>query len=182
MNIFDPFNERLCRDIRNDLSTAFVQSLQESDQDILDAEVKRYLQLDLPPYCLEYIHLRKEKFDEILTITLQGKVTNRYQIALAMWDQELFFELHEYLEQAWYLADGKEKEFLQAMIRAAGTYIHLQRGNRKGARTMSLKAVSSFEKLRTFAPGFLNLDLLLSKLRVLDPVPPKFMLKLAKKT
>jgi hypothetical protein len=38
---------------------------------------------------------------------------------------------------------------------------------------MASKAAASLTRYKSFVPPFLNIDLLLSKLKTLDPAPPK---------
>lgn len=59
------------------------------------------------------------------------------------------------------------------MIRAAGMYIKLyDQQNERGARKMAGKAADALEENREALPENLPLDLLLMKLRNLDPSPP----------
>ena len=92
--------------------------------------------------------------------------------AILLWDHALFFEVHDLLEHEWMRAEGKQKEMLQALIRAAGVYVHLARGNVRGAEKMAAKAVVGLVKHRDSLPAEIDLDLLLSKLQNRDKVPP----------
>jgi hypothetical protein len=105
-------------------------------------------------------------------------------IALLLWDQKLFFEFHEWLEQKWHNSQGTEKIIFQALIRAAGTYIHLEHGKIAGARKMASRAVTNLIRYKESIPIFFNVELLVAKLKALDPVPPKLGANrlLAKKT
>jgi hypothetical protein len=58
------------------------------------------------------------------------------------------------------------------LIRAAGTYMHLECGRHMGARKMSSKAVETLIRYKESIPVF-NVELLIAKLKTLDPVPPK---------
>ncbi|MCG2822268.1 MAG: DUF309 domain-containing protein, partial [Desulfobulbaceae bacterium] len=94
--------------------------------------------------------------------------------ALVLWDLELFFEVHEILEQAWHGAHGAEKEILQAMIRAAGFYIKGEYGYFEAGAKMAARAVATLEKNRRECIGF-DVDTLVESLRGLDPIPPKLL-------
>jgi len=128
---------------------------------------------NIEPYCQEYIYSRLKRYEKVLTLAKNHDFKDVFRVALHIWDEGLFFEVHEYLEYHWLRSSGNSKKVLQAMIRAAGTYVHLEQGNMKGAGKMSSKAIDALEAGREFLPAYLNLDLLLSKLRNLDPQPPK---------
>ena len=138
---FDPFNDRFARDIRNGLSAALVESLPELDQ---VAKVRDTFLGDdrLLPHHKAYINerfLRYQAVQEVVTKYQLGDIACR---SLAMWDEQLFFEVHECLEGEWYPAPaGDRKKALQALICAAGTFVHLERGNKKGAGKMSARAL-----------------------------------------
>lgn len=134
---------------------------------------ERYLATDLEPIHRQYIDDHMQRYSRALERIRLQYIHDDFRRALVLWDEELFFEVHEILEHTWMNAAGKRKLILQAMIRAAGMYIHLEHGNTKGATSMAAKAVAAFEVNRSEVPDFLDLDLLLSKLRRVDPVPPK---------
>lgn len=173
MKRFDPFADRLSRDIRNDLSEALMNSLRRLDLAPAQEVADRYLATDLEPIYRQYIYDRMQRYGRALERIGRQHFDDAFHRALVLWDEELFFEVHEILEHAWMNAAGKRKLILQAMIRAAGMYVQLDRGNTKGATSMAAKAVAAFEVNRSEVPDFFDLDLLLSKLRGVDPVPPK---------
>lgn len=127
------------------------------------------------PFQKEYIQDRLGRYEKVLKSVQDQRFDDVCNIALHLWDEELFYEVHEYLEFHWKKAGGNEKKLLQAMIRAAGTYIHLGHGNLKGAGKMAHKAIETLTANRGMIPESLDLDLLLVKLRNLDPIPPKLM-------
>ncbi len=170
---FDPFNNRLCRDIRNNLSKNLILSLSQGSMEPVNTSAEQFLISGLEPFRREYIKKRLIKYANVLTLVQTHKLQSPYPIALLIWDEELFFEVHEYLEGYWMKADGNEKLILQAMIRAAGTYVHLLRGNMVGAKKMGAKAVVALEQNKRLLPSILNSELLLEKLKALDPIPPK---------
>ena len=173
MKRFDPFADRLCRDIRNDLSEALMNSLRRFDLAPAKEVADRYLATDLEPIYRQYIDDRMQRYGRALERIDRQHFDDAFPRALVLWDEELFFEVHELLEHAWITATGKRKLILQAMIRAACMYVQLDHGNTKGATSMAAKAVAAFEVNRSEVPDFFDLDLLLSKLRKVDPVPPK---------
>ncbi len=56
--------------------------------------------------------------------------------AVALWNEQLFFEVHEVLEAVWKTASGDVRQALQGVIQIAVAYHHLAHGNRRGARTL----------------------------------------------
>ena len=55
---------------------------------------------------------------------------------LALWNERLFFEVHEVLEAVWKTATGATRQVLQGVIQIAVAYHHLAHGNLRGARTL----------------------------------------------
>ena len=133
----------------------------------------KYLSDNLHSIHRQYIDKRLDGYTRVLESIISGNITVPFNRALVLWDEELFFEVHEILEHEWLNSDGAAKLIFQAMIRAAGMYIQLDRDNVKGATSMAAKAVDAFENNRGEVPDILNLDLLLAKLREVDPIPPK---------
>ncbi len=58
------------------------------------------------------------------------------RVAVALWNERLFFEVHEVLEAVWKTATGAERQALQGVIQIAVAFHHLAHGNRRGARTL----------------------------------------------
>ncbi|MBU0482934.1 MAG: DUF309 domain-containing protein [Proteobacteria bacterium] len=170
---FDPFEDRLSRDIRNNLSNALMVALTELDLRPVREKAETYLSSNPESIYRDYIKDRLARYDQALAKIKQDKINEPFFRALVLWDQELFFEVHELLETLWLSATGAEKEILQAMIRAAGMYIHLAHGNRQGAQKMADKALKAFAKNRDKIPPFPGFNLLLAKLEELDPTPPR---------
>jgi hypothetical protein len=56
--------------------------------------------------------------------------------AIALWDEGLFFEVHEVLEAVWQPAAGDVRQALQGVIQIAVAFHHLAHGNRRGARSL----------------------------------------------
>jgi predicted metal-dependent hydrolase len=66
---------------------------------------------------------------------------------VALFNDGKFFECHEVWETIWLKAEGDEREFLHAMIQVAAALVHLQRGNLKGAQSVSARAIGKLENL-----------------------------------
>jgi hypothetical protein len=58
------------------------------------------------------------------------------RVAAALWNERLFFEVHEVLEAVWKTAGGAERQALQGVIQIAVAYHHLAHGNRRGGRSL----------------------------------------------
>jgi hypothetical protein len=95
--------------------------------------------------------------------------------ALVLWDQKLFFEVHEVLEHAWHQAAGDEKKILQAMIRAAGVYIKLEYGYAEAARKMAGRALPVLMQQRVFLTRYFDPTRLISALKDLNAEPPHLL-------
>ncbi len=173
MNQFDPFSDRLCRDLRNDLSKALMRSLHDLEMTPAQEVADRHITTDLPSVCRHYIDERMVSYRKVVQIISRNQIEDTFQRALVLWDEELFFEVHEILEHVWLNSSGTTKLILQAMIRAAGMYVQLDQGNAKGAASMAAKAVAVFEAHRSEIPDVFDIDLLLTRLKDVDPVAPK---------
>ena len=56
--------------------------------------------------------------------------------AAALWNEGLFFEVHEVLEAVWQRESGSRRQALQGLIQIAVAWHHLAHGNFRGARTL----------------------------------------------
>jgi hypothetical protein len=56
--------------------------------------------------------------------------------AAALWNEQLFFEVHEVLELVWKRLDGDRRQAFQGLIQIAVAYHHLAHGNLRGARSL----------------------------------------------
>ena len=138
--VFDPFRDRLSRDIRNDLSESLLTCRTQLRLSAAQAVADRYLTTNLEPCYVDYIKDRLDRYARFLVLIAKGTADVVWQ-GFVLWDLGLFFEVHEILEQAWMQALGDEKIFLQALIRAAGFYIKREYGFVDGAAKMAAKAV-----------------------------------------
>lgn len=128
-------------------------------------------QADLAPYARDYLAERLACY-QVVFASATGKDPD--QLALLLWNHELFFEFHELLEKRWMGATGVEKEILQGLIRAAGSYIHRQSGNTAGARKMAARAQETIKKYRDRLPPGFTAEPLLAGLANADAPPPRF--------
>ena len=138
--VFDPFRDRLSRDIRNDLSESLLTCRTQHQLTAAQAVANSYLATNPEPCYVDYINNRLDRYAKFLALIADGPADVVWQ-GFVLWDLGLFFEVHEILEQAWMQAFGDEKTFLQALIRAAGFYIKREYGFDDGAAKMAAKAV-----------------------------------------
>jgi len=65
-----------------------------------------------------------------------GSIHRACRVAAALWNERLFFEVHEVLEAVWRSATGAVREALQGVIQIAVAFHHLAHGNVRGARSL----------------------------------------------
>lgn len=81
---------------------------------------------------------------------------------LVLWNERLFFEVHEVLEAVWKTATGATRQVLQGVIQVAVAYYHLAHGNLRGARTLLVEGRARIAGARPEALGPIDLDDLLA--------------------
>ncbi len=127
------------------------------------------------PVMARYIEDRIMRYQAVMArIQSPGiSVQDTHAIAILLWNQGLFFEVHEWIESKWLQSRGAEKQLLQALIRAAGAYVHLEAGNLEQAVRLAGKALPPLVQHRALVPGYFHVDRLIASLEPLNPVPPK---------
>ena len=160
---FEPFQDRLSRDIRNGLSTAFIAAVARMDLEPVRRAAAPFLARNPEDCYQKYINDRLLRYEKALAELRQGPAAVLWQAAV-LWDLGLFFEVHELLEQAWLKASGEEKLLLQAMIRAAGVYIKLEHGYREPAEKMARRALPVLAAHRALLSPFFAPEPLLNAL------------------
>ncbi len=176
MEKFDPFEDRLARDIRNALSRTLMKSLETLDLEPVKKKAEIFLNSSLSPSHSRYIDKRLSLYNEALSIIKTRKISDPARQALILWDLELFFEVHERLEGIWINSKGIQKKALQGLIRAAGVFVHLSRGNRKAGLSMAQKAINDLTQNRQALQWIEKLDLLIETLGKKDPSPVRLLL------
>jgi hypothetical protein len=169
--IFDPFRDRLSRDIRNDLSESLLTCRTQLRLTAAREVADRYLANHLEPCYVDYIKNRLDRYARFLALVAKGPADVVWQ-GFVLWDLGLFFEVHEILEQAWMHAFGDEKTFLQALIRAAGVYIKREYGFFDGAAKMAAKAVPVLAANAHRLAVHIDPEQLLAALRTATGKPP----------
>ena len=170
---FAPFENQLCRDIRNCLSKSFLEALVENRMDPVRKTALALKEKTLAPWHVDYIDNRLARYQTVLTQLKSDP--GIFTTACLIWDQSLFFECHEWMEPFWIRAKGDEKKLIQALIRAAGTYVLLEAKRTSGAKKSAEKALAFLRMNRSAIPPFFKPDLLIAALNNIDSPPPKFM-------
>lgn len=178
MQQFDPFNDRLARDIRNGLSHALIKGLDQANPNLVHDVAAGFLGRNLAPCYTEYILARLRRYDAIFAETGKDGETDTFSQALMLWNMGLYFEVHDRLETLWLKAAGPKRLALQGMIRAAGAYIKWQSGQQEAARKMATKAAAALIEYRASLPQQIpELDVLIQVFQ--DPVAelPEILLR-----
>lgn len=171
--LFNPFENRLCRDVRNSIGHSLILSVNQRSFLPLDKAVLSFKLHHETKSIKEYIHYRKECLARLLKeLKTQDLNNSQEYIRIFLWNHGLFFEFHELLEEEWKAAEGNEKKALQALILAAITYEHLTYHRMNPARKTAQKAFRLLKDSKEHLPLFLDPDLFISKLQSPDPDPP----------
>jgi hypothetical protein len=137
---FDPFNDRIARDIRNSLSSALVSDLFADKGEKIDQVVLNWGQQRLLPLYQDYIRQTRERYRQVEVDIKSARIEDPRFQALVLWNAGLFFELHELLETIWHGTQGIERTGLKGLIQAAGVYVHRQRENIDAASGLAQRA------------------------------------------
>lgn len=165
---FDPFIDRRAREIRNGLSKVFIHALDVNNPEPFRRAGQELLGRTLPPGHRSYVTERLTRYERLFSQSSRDPLSQ----ALTLWDNDLFFEAHERLESLWREATGGERLALQGLIKAAGAYVHLERGNVAVAGRLARKALALLREHQGSLPPAIVPASLLEKLEALDPAPP----------
>jgi len=169
---FDPFNNRLARDIRNTLAASYVDALLQSDESVYRRKAEQWLAKNLNDESAGYIQDRIRRYDRTFNQVKENRIEDAKLQVLVIWNHGLFFEVHEHLERIWQKTTGDEYQALKGLIQAAGVYIHLEYGHWAAAEKMAVKSSDRILKYAHCLTFIANLKLLLAKLQTLDSAPP----------
>lgn len=170
--VFDPFNNRLARDIRNTLSDAFVEAVMKSDKSDYQNIARKWLAGNLDAIYADYIENRLERYEQVFEKIISNGIDDAKIQMLVFWNQGLFFEVHDHLERLWQQNTGDERQAIKGLIQAAGVYVHLQFNRRQAAEKLAAKAMNRILKFAECLSFIDNLNLLVNKLQNLDIAPP----------
>lgn len=170
--LFNPFEDRLSRNIRNDLSEGLAESVETGNSDKLIQIVESYRQQLLADHYRDYLEDRYSRYEQALKLIRDG-ITDPIQQGLILWNLGLFFEVHEVLEHVWYSAEGNMKMTLQALIRAAGVYIKREYGFNDSANKIAAKTIPVLEANQDILEAYFKTEKLVSALKNPEALPPK---------
>lgn len=170
---FNPFTDRLSRDIRNSLSEAFVKSLKGMDQGYYRQLSHEWLSKNLAPIYNDYIKDHLQRYDLVFDQIQRNRLTDKLLQILIIWNGGLFFEVHDLLESIWHQTTGDEHQALKGLIKAAGVYIHMEYHHQKAGDSLAAKSSNLMRRYSHCLTFIANLNVLLKKLDNLDPVPPE---------
>lgn len=171
---FNPFTDRLSRDIRNGLSSSLAACLEHGSITPAQQVADCFLAANPGQVYVHYIEDRLQRYGQAVdTITLGAD--DPFWRGFVLWDLELFFEMHEVLEHAWYTADGDTKQIMQALIRAAGVYIKIECDLIPQSRKIAEKSLAVLERHRPFLSRYFPPDRLIEPLRSGKKAPPRLL-------
>lgn len=173
---FDPFNDRLSRDIRNSLTDAFTASLKQKDTCSYLNRSRKWLKKELTPAYKDYIQDRVRRYDLAFQRIQEEQIDDARIQAVILWNYGLFFEVHDILEDIWHKTQGDEKQAVKGFIKAAGVYVHLESDRLNSAKRLAIKSVGLLQQYEDFLGFISNLNGLIGALKTRDPVPPTLKL------
>jgi hypothetical protein len=155
--IFDPFRDRVSRDIRNALAEAFVAAWGGDGRgfESLAAALRRRHAL---PVYRDYIDRRLALYLEAVAARGRADDPDLLDDMVVLWNQGLFFEVHELLEGHWHDARGARREALKTLIQAAGVFVHREAGRVAAAERMGRRVSERIDALRPHLGAIRNLD------------------------
>jgi len=170
---FDPFSNRLSRDIRNTLSEAFSDALSRMEPSAYRDGADIWLAKTPPEIYLAYIQDRLRRYDQVFDQVKSDQLLDPLLQGLVIWNHRLFFEFHDHLEGIWKLAAGDERQALKGLIKAAGVYIHAEFNHQQAVERLSVKSRNLIRQYSHCLTFITNLDILAQKLKTPDPVAPR---------
>ena len=176
--IFDPFNDRMARDIRNSLSSALISDLDSETVAAIDRVAGAWMRQELRSAYRLYIRQTLHRYHRVADRLRSEHIQDPEHQALVLWNAGLFFELHELLETVWLGTRGEGRTGLKGLIQAAGVYVHQLRGNAAAAHGLAMRARRNLLAGRDHLAFIGDLDRLIHCLE--DPSRPPPTLQMAK--
>ena len=170
---FNPFADRTARDIRNTLSEALAAALATGDPAEYLAAARRWRSKNLSPHHIRYIDIRLQRYDLVFNTIRADRIDDPLHQAVVIWNQGLFFEVHDHLEAIWQRASGDERQALKGLIKAAGVYVHLEQHRLTAARSLAMKAYDLLRQYPHCLAFIANYETLLGKLKNCESDPPR---------
>ena len=170
---FNPFEDRFSRDIRNALSSALASAIETGENSTLQTVIEDFDNSDLAPQYRTYFDKRCLHYKKALE-SIDTKLAPIAQ-AMILWNEGLYFEVHEVLEHVWYHAEGNEKLTLQALIRAAGVYVKKEYGYTGAAAKIAGKAWPVLKDNANLLKMYFDPEPLIYALQHLEEPAPQLM-------
>jgi hypothetical protein len=173
---FDPFSDRVARNIRNSLSSALISELTRVEPDAVARVARGWEQRQLAPVYQAYIRCAVQRYLQVCRDIRSHGLEDPRRQAVMLWNAGLFFELHELLETIWHGARGAERIALKGLIQAAGAYVHSLRGKADAARGLACKARQNLLDGCKCLNFIANVDRLIDALEQPALAPPHLIL------
>lgn len=170
---FDPFNNRLSRDIRNTLSEAFVDAVERKKSSGYRIVAENWLAGKPDEIYASYIRDRLHRYDHVLEQITENRLDDALLQSLVIWNNGLFFEFHDHVERIWQQTKGDEHQALKGLIKAAGVYIHMEHDHHQAVKGLSTKSLDLLRRYCHCLMFVSNLKELMQSLESMDPVSPK---------
>ncbi len=177
MMIFDPFSDRLARDIRNSLSSALIDELTSEGKSALSAVADGWLNKVSGKVYVDYITSQCRIYRDVLEQMRVERIETPRRQAIVLWNTGLYFELHELLETIWHGAREPDRTGLKGFIQAAGAYVHSARGKADASHKLALKAQANLSKGAPALVFIANFDQLIDALVETPPTPVRLVYK-----
>jgi len=171
--IFDPFNDRLSRDIRNTLSTALVGELGGDGRLMLQDVARRWLSEAGDAAYQTYIHQSMAAYDRVLRQVHSAGVKDPCLQAVVLWNANLFFEVHELRESVWLGTAGRRRKALGGLIQSAGVFVHRGRNHHTAAQGLARRAMKNLEAASPYLGFIEDLAPLVASLKDPTAAPPR---------
>jgi hypothetical protein len=170
---FDPWTNRLARDVRNTLSESFLMALSQMEPSAYRDEADIWQTKNPSEIYLEYIQDRLQRYDRVIEQIKAQHLDDPLLQSLPIWNNGLFFEFHDHLEGIWMQAAGNERQALKGMIKAAAVFAHHEYNHEAAVKSLALKSYDLVQQYSDCLTFIKNLDVLAQKLKTLDPDPPR---------
>lgn len=167
---FDPYSQRLARDVRNSLGHWFVHGLMSQQPDPAGDALSRLNVAALPESHQDWVRRKVRLYRQLAQHIPVGTATSPLELGLELWREGLFFEAHEAFEEAWQSADGDRSLAFKALVQAVGSCIHARRGADGPAKSLAAKAARGLKQYGRSLPEIPWLPQLIAEMQNHGPV------------
>jgi len=156
------FAHNLC-DYLREKDQGALRELQEVIEAVLSgAPLIPHLNLNLEeedPFTKDYVTEKALSYKNFLETLpkdfepAEEDVEKTVEMAKLLFEKELYFEVHEILEEVWMGEFGKDRDFLQALIQIGVAYYHLENFNQRGFELLLRNALELLQNYSGFPYG-----------------------------